>query len=72
MEIPDVTAYCLEEAGKILTDKGIKFCLKETVPPFISRFMQEKEQLGTAKCRVLKQTRLADGMLELTIAKEVT
>lgn len=71
-EIPNVTAYCLEEAENILAGKGIKFSLKETVPPFLSRFMQEKEQPGAARYRVLKQTRLADGMLELIIAKEIT
>jgi hypothetical protein len=71
-EIPDVTAYCLEEAGSILTGKGIQYSLKETVPPFLSRFMQEKKWSGAVRYRVLKQNRLADDLLELIIAKEIT
>jgi hypothetical protein len=70
-KIPEITAYCLEEASDILIRKGIKFHLKETVPPFLSRSMQERGQEEVTRYRVLKQTMLSGGTLELVIAKEV-
>ena len=72
-KIPELTAYCLEEASDILIRKGIKFHLKETVPPFLSRSMQERgqEEVTRSRYRVLKQTMLSGGTLELVIAKEV-
>lgn len=69
--IPEVTAYRLEEAGNILTSMGISFFVSETVSPILSKSKPGIDREKTTRYRVLKQTMLASGILELVVAKEI-
>lgn len=62
--IPDVTVYRLDNAINVLEKKGIKFKLKKTVSPF-SRPVEDT--ISQEKYRVIKQVKLEDTIIELTI-----
>ncbi len=64
--IPDVTVYRLDNAINVLEKKGIKFKLKKTVSP-ISRPVGDTN-ISQEKYRVVKQVKLEDSIIELTIA----
>lgn len=63
--IPDVTVYRLDNAINALEKKGIKFKLKKTVSPF-SRPAGDTI-ISQEKYRVVKQVKLEDTIIELTI-----
>lgn len=67
-KISEVTAYNLERACNILKKEGIEFVLREITPPFLP---EKKDGEKVTGYRVLKQTLLPDGKLELIIAREV-
>ena len=75
-KVPDVTAYCLEEAMHILAAKGLKYRIKKVSSLFFPRRREKKAAEGIQNkvtgYRVLKQTLLTGNTLELIVAREVT
>ncbi len=76
--VPEITAYYLEEATAILDKYGIKYNIREIYSLPFSRKIKNQ---GTGKdqnkvtgnaYRVLKQTLLAENILELIVAREIT
>ncbi|HAP32284.1 MAG TPA: hypothetical protein DCQ14_04420 [Firmicutes bacterium] len=68
--IPDVIAYRLDLAKKMLEDRNIHYYLKETVPMQSMEKLSDEVGLNPQAYRVIRQKFNKDGIQELIVAKE--
>ena len=68
--IPDIIAYRLDLAKKMLEDRNIHYCIKETVPVRPAAKLSDETGLNPQAYRVIRQKLNKDGILELIVARE--
>jgi len=68
--IPDVIAYRLDLAKKMLEDRKIHYYPKETVPVRPMAKQSDETELNPQAYRIIRQKLNRDGILELIVARE--
>lgn len=69
-QIPDLKAYRLDLAKKLLADLNIHYYLKEAIPMRPMEKLSDEARLNPQAYRVIRQKVNKDGILELIVARE--